>query len=100
MVEPGQKALPIVLEEGQEPGPGLVLTRPPEKAEEALKEGMKETTHQKGWSQLTKGGIVGVGGRQVSVTAAAAVQPTLMMERVSPWQTGLGGQGPAVLSEG
>ena len=99
MAEQRQKVLPIAPEEVQGPGPGLVLTRPPEKAEEALKEEMKETTHQKGWSQLTKGGI-GVGGRQVSVNAAAAVQPTLMMERVSPWQTGLGGQGPAVLSEG
>ena len=99
MAEQGLKALPIVLEEVQGPGPGLVLTRPPEKAEEALKEGMKETTHQKGWSQLMKGGI-SIGGMQVSVNAAAAVLPTLMMECASPRQTGLGGQGPAVLSEG
>ena len=76
MAEQEQKAPPIAPEEVQGPGPDLVLTRPAVKAEEALKEGVEEATHQKDWSQPTKEGIAGVGGRQVNATAAAAVQPT------------------------
>ena len=98
MAEQGQKALPIVLEEVQGPGPGLGLTWPLEKAEEAAKEEM-ETIHQKGRSQLMEKEM-GTRDTQDSVNADAAAQLTSMMECASPRQTGLGGQGPAVLSEG